>query len=91
VRARALQADVRVIFGKRINQNPIRFDMAITAAGEIAAQRMIFVLRRQNFTFDQQVEHRLEFRQVLAASAGKFNILFELAGAAEGSHKPKSA
>jgi len=65
--------------------------MAITASGKIATQRVVFVLRWQHCTFDQQVEYRLEFCQVLSAPVGKFNILFELTGTAEGSHKPKSA
>ena len=57
VRSRAFKADVGIVFGQRVNQNPVGFDVAIAAAGEIAAQRMILALRRQDFPVNQPVEH----------------------------------
>src|SRR5471032_111709 len=65
--------------------------MAVAAAGKISAQWMILEFRRQRFARNQQFQHRLELRHVLAALVRAFDIFFELAGAAESSHKPRSA
>ena len=65
--------------------------MTVAAAGKVAPQRMVFVLRRQGFTVYQKIEDGFKPGQILAASSGKLDILFELIGAAEGSHMPKSA
>ena len=55
VRAGALKADVCAFFGEGINQQPIRFDMAIAAVGEISAERMILALRRQRIARNQSL------------------------------------
>jgi len=47
VRAGALEANVHVIFRKRADQHPIRLNMAIAAAREMTALRVIFELLRQ--------------------------------------------
>ena len=78
-------------FNNCVNQNPIRLDMAVPAAGKIAAQWMIFVFRREWLALNQKVENRLEFRQILAALFGAFDVFLELRGSAEGSHRPRSA
>ena len=65
--------------------------MTVSAAGKVAAQRMVFVLQRQWFTVNQKIEDGFKSGQILAAFSGKLDILFELIGAAEGSHMPKSA
>ena len=78
-------------FNNCINQNPIRLDMAVPAAGKIAAQRMVFVFLREWLAFNQKIENRFEFRQVLAAFFGAFDVFLELRGSAEGSHRPRSA
>lgn len=91
VRAGAFKADVRTVFRQRVNQNPIRLDVAVAAAGKISAQRMVFVFRRQRLAVNQQFQHGLELRHVLAALVRAFDIFLELAGAAERPHKPKSA
>ena len=65
--------------------------MAIAAACKVATQRVVSVLRRQWFTVNQKIEDGFKPGQILAAFSGKLDILFELAGAAEGSHMPKSA
>jgi hypothetical protein len=90
VRPGALKADVRVIFRERVNQNPIRFNVAIAAAGKISPQRMVLVSLRQSLAVNQEIEHHFEFRQILAPPGGKLDILLELAGPAYGSHNPKS-
>ena len=46
VRTGAFKADVVILFSERVNQHPIRFDMAVAAAGEISAQRMILEFPR---------------------------------------------
>jgi hypothetical protein len=65
--------------------------MTVAAAGKVAPQRMVFVLRWQWFTVNQKIEDDFKSGQILAAFSGKFDIFFELIGAAEGSHMPKSA
>lgn len=87
----AFQADVLAIFCKGVNQEPVRFNMAVTAAGKISAQWVILVWGRQFFTGDEQIENSFELIQSLAAFAGALDVFFELRGAAEGPHKPKSA
>jgi hypothetical protein len=79
VRAGAFKTHMRVFFGERVNQHPIRLDMAIAAANKISAQRMFLEFRRQRFAFNQQFQHRLELRHVLAALVRAFDIFFELA------------
>ncbi len=64
--------------------------MAISAAGKISAQRMIFVLGGQDIAVNQQANHGFKFLQILAAPSRQPNIPFELAGTAESSHTPKS-
>ena len=91
VRARAFKPDMAAVLRERVDQNPVRFHMTVAAAGEVTAQRMVFVLRRQGFTVYQKIEDGSKSGQIFAASSGKLDILFELIGAAEGSHMPKSA
>ena len=86
---RALKADV--IAFQLVNQNPIGPDMAITASSKISAQRMILILRRQLCALDQQIEHDLQFIQVMTSFAGEFDVSFELTSPTEGSHSPRSA
>lgn len=89
--AGAFKPDVRGFFGKRINQQPVRFNVAVATAGKVSAQRVIFVLCRQFITCNQQVKDGLELFQIFAALAGQFDIFLELRCAADGPHKPKSA
>ena len=91
MRAGAFQPDMVPVFGQRVYQQPVRFNVAVAAAGKVSAQRVILVLRWQVSAGNQQVEDGLELFQILAAPAGKFDILFKLRCAAECPHKPKSA
>jgi len=43
---------------------------------------------RQGFAVNQQVNNGFEFRQILAASSGAFDVFLELAGAAESFSQP---
>jgi hypothetical protein len=52
---------------------------------------VVFVLRRQWLTVNQKIEDDFKPGQILAAFSGQLDIFLELIGAAEGSHKPKSA
>src|SRR5947199_10300452 len=88
---RALEKNMGAILCQGIDQNPVRLDMAVAAAHEVPAQRMIFVMRRQRFAFNQEVEYDREFGQLLSTPLGALHVFLELAGAAEGSHRPKSA
>ena len=79
------------VLRERVYQNPVRFNMTVTAAGKVATQRMVFVLRRQWFPVNQKIEDGFKPGQILAAFSGQLDVFLELIGAAEGSHKPKSA
>jgi hypothetical protein len=89
--ARAFKPDMAAVLRECVNQNPVRFHMTVAAAGEVAPQRMVFVLQRQWFTVYQKIEDGFKSGQILAAFSGKLDIFLELVGAAEGSHMPKSA
>ena len=91
VRSRAFKTNVGIVFCQRVNQNPIRLNMAIAAAGKVSTQRMILVLRWQSVAVNQQVNRGFKLCQILAPPSGEFNIFLEPAGSAESSHKPKSA
>src|ERR1019366_1264498 len=91
MRAGAFKADVRVFFGERVNQHPIRLDMAVPAARKVSAQRVILEFRRQRLTVNQPFKRGLELHHVFAPLFSAFDIFLELAGAAEGSHRPRSA
>jgi len=91
VGSRPFKTNVAVVFRKRINQHPIRFNVTIPAPREVATQGMISVGLRQGFTVNQEVEHRSEPGQILAPPPGQFDILLELVGATERPHSPKSA
>lgn len=45
MRAGAFQPDVGVVLRERVDEHPVRFNMAVTIARKIASQRMVFQLR----------------------------------------------
>ena len=49
----AFKTDVGVIFRERVNQQPVRFDVAITAASKITPERVILEQLRQLTSVDQ--------------------------------------
>ena len=63
----AFKADMGVLFGEGVDQNPVRLDMAIAGAGELTAQRMIAVFQRQWTTFYQNVQGGAKFGEVFPA------------------------
>ena len=87
----AFETDVGVLGGKGVNENPIGLDVAVPASGEFAVERMVSQHRWQGPGLNQQIEHGTKFGGVLAALFGAFDVFFELAGAAEGPHRPRSA
>ena len=91
MRAGAFKANVGILFCEGINQNPVRLDVAIVAAGKIPTQRMVSIFRRQGFSLDQQVHDCPKFREVFAAFIRELHVLLELAGTAECPHMPRSA
>jgi hypothetical protein len=60
------------VFRERVYQNPVRFNMAVTAARKVAAQRMVFVLRWQWLTINQKVVRRAKSLPRLPASLTSF-------------------
>ncbi len=76
---------------QRVDENPIRLDVAIPASHVIASQRMIQILRGQVMPGDDQINHRPELAQSLPAFFQPFDVLLELARPAECPHKPRSA
>ena len=89
--ASAFKPDMAAVLRERVDQNPVRFNMTVAAAGKVATQRMVLVLRWQWFTVNQKIEYGLKPGQILAAFSGQLDVFLELIGAAEGSHMPKSA
>jgi hypothetical protein len=90
VGAGAFEPDMLAIFRKGVNPEPIGFDMAVTAAGKISTQWVIPIRWGQFFAGNEQIENGFKFIQIVASFAGTLDIFFELRGAAEGPHKPKS-
>ena len=89
--AGAFETDVGVIFGERIDEQPVRFDVAITVACEISAQRVILEELRQWTSVNQQFQDSLQLRQVFAALLCAFDVLLELTGATEGSQEKRGS
>ena len=67
---RAFKPDMAAVFRERVDQNPVRFNMAVAAARKVTAQRVVFVLRRQWFTVNQKIEDGFKPGQILAAFSG---------------------
>ena len=61
--AGAFETNVGVIFRERIDEQPVRFDVAITAACEISAQRVILEELRQWTSVNQQFQDSLQLGQ----------------------------
>ena len=59
VRASTRKANVCAFFGEGINQQPIRFDMAIAGPAKISTQRVIPAFRRQPLAINQPFKHGL--------------------------------
>ncbi len=89
MRPRSLEPDVIALDG--VDQNPIRFDMAVPAASELTAQRMILVIAWQRLPFHEQIEDSAQVAKILATPPHPLHVSLELATAAEGPHKPRSA
>jgi hypothetical protein len=70
-----------MIFFEGIDQDPIRFEVAVSATGELASQWMIVQFRRQWLCINQQVENTFQLP----------HVFLELRTAAETPHKPRSA
>ena len=91
MRASAFQTEMFAIFGERINQQPVRFNVTIAAARKISAQRVILILQWQLIASNQQVKDGLELFQILATLASEFDILLKLRCATECPHSTRSA
>jgi len=89
VRACSLEPDV--IAFDRVVQHPIRFDVAVPAPSELAAQRMILVVAWQRLSLHEQLKDSSQFAKVLATPLHPFHVSLELAAGAERPHKPMSA
>jgi hypothetical protein len=89
VRAGAFEANLVIL--QRVNENPVRFDVAIPASGKLSSQWMIPVFRRQGLSGNQEIEGASEGSEVFARPVHPFDILLELRTAAETSHRPRSA
>ena len=89
--AGAFETNVGVIFRERIDEQPVRFDVAITAACEISAQRVILEELRQWTSVNQQFQDSLQLGQVLTPLLRAFDVLLELIGATEGSQEKRGS
>src|SRR5438105_2798545 len=90
MRSSAFKTNVRSVFRQRIDQNPIRFNVAVTIPRKLASQGMIVVLCGQRISIDQHLQKRAQFSHVLSPPLSKPHIFFELPGAAERSQSPRS-
>ncbi len=63
----ALETDMGILLRECINQNPVWFDVTISAADKIAAQWVILIFGWQWFARNQQINDFSEFCQILAA------------------------
>ncbi len=61
--AGAFETNVGVIFGERIDEQPVRFDVAITATSKITPERVILEQLRQWTSVNQQFQDSLQLRQ----------------------------
>ena len=80
-----------MIFFEGIDQDPIRFEMAVSAAREISSQWMIFQFRQQWLCIDQQIENTSQLLQVFPPPIHSPHVFLELRTAAEAPQKPRSA
>ena len=89
--AGAFETNVGVIFRERIDEQPVRFDVAITATSKITPERVILEQLRQWTSVNQQFQDSLQLRQVFAALLCAFDVLLELTGATEGSQEKRGS
>lgn len=61
-----------------INQKPVTFDMAFSAAGILSAKRMVFICFTQVLTRPQHFGDLFKQAHVVAALLHQINIFFEL-------------
>ena len=66
--------EVEVVAVDFVEQEPIGFYVTISMVFPIAAQRVVFVSRRQGVAFDQEQNQRSQFGHFFSAPLGQFDI-----------------
>jgi type IV secretory pathway protease TraF len=66
--------EIEVVAVDFVEQEPIGFYVTISMVFPIAAQRMVFVSRRQGIAFDQEQNQRAQLGHFFSAPLGEFDI-----------------
>ena len=77
---------VQVVPIDLIEQEPIRFDVAISMMFPIPTERVVLVARRQRIAFDQEKDQLAELGEILSAALGQLHIALELGAANQIAH-----
>lgn len=68
----------KLIFRKFVEQNPVRFYVAVTSPDPISPEFVIAILRRQRLPGHKLVDDSFYFFEVFAPLPHAFDIFFEL-------------
>jgi len=78
IRVRSRSDEVQILAIDLVDQQPIRFDVAVAKMPPVAAERVVLASRRQRTALHQQQDDRAQLRHVLAALLREFHIALEL-------------
>ena len=78
---RSRSDEVKVLAIDLIDQQPVRFNVAVAKVLPLAAKRMVLVAGRQQISLDQQLDRLTQLRHVLAALLSKSHVAPELRAA----------
>jgi hypothetical protein len=69
---------VQIVTVDFVDQQPVRFDVAVAEVLPVARERMVLVAGRQRAPLDQQQDRLAQLRHVLVALLGEFHVAPEL-------------
>jgi hypothetical protein len=77
---------VQVVAVDFVEQEPIRFDVAVPMMFPVSAKRVVLVSRPQGVALDKKQDQLAQLGEVLSATLGEFHIALELSAANQVSH-----
>lgn len=80
----------RVFIGLAVNQNHIRFDVAIAETFVGSGKGMVAVFDRQRFVDDQQLQHRLKYFLEIAVIGMRLELFQVFPENSSGFNRPHS-